>query len=209
MLQMAKSAYELQINAVTGDANYDAEDLLTFIIKDLKAQAVIPHNPRNEQPKGSQIKGNKVICEAGLSMYRKGKMRPKRTGILYCQYACPIHYDPKLQHQYIVCPSLHPKFFKGKGCNALIRLEPSIREQMDYGTLHFKELYNTRTSVERVFSRLLSIAAQNPTVRGLPAIRNYVTTAHIAVLLIAITAHKTGHNDKIRFVKSFVPNFLV
>jgi len=58
---------------VTADANYDAEDFLKFIIKELKAQAIIPHNPRNAQPKGHQLKRDKVICEAGLPMYRKGK----------------------------------------------------------------------------------------------------------------------------------------
>ena len=208
MMQDAKKALNLKINAVIGDANYDTEDLLNFIIKDLEAQAIIPRNPRNLPSKGYQIKGDKIICAAGLSMYRRGKMRPKRTGILYQQYSCPIHYDPQIRQQYIVCPNLHPKFFKGKGCNVLIRIEPSIREQMDYGTIDFKELYNKRSSVERVFSRLLSIAMQNPTVRGLQAIRNHVTIAHIAVLLIALTAYQSGHKDKIRFVKSFVPNFM-
>lgn len=50
---------------------------------------------------------------------------------------------------------------------------------------------------------------QNPTVRGYHANRNHATiVAHIAVLLVALTAHKLGQKDKIRFVKSFVPNFL-
>ena len=97
---------------------------------------------------------------------------------------------------------------KGRGCNVLIRLEPSIRTKIDYNTREFKKLYNTRTSGERVFSRLLAIAMQNPTVRGLNAIQNHVTIAHITVLLVALTAHRTGQNDKIRFVKSFVPNFM-
>jgi hypothetical protein len=209
IIQDAKKAFDLEIDSIIGDANYDTEDLLTFIIKDLKARAIIPRNPRKERFKGYQIKGDKVLCEANLPMYRRGKMRPKRAGILYQQYSCPINYDSKIRHQYIVCPIFHPKFFKGKGCNALIRLEPSIRQQMDYGTLDFKELYNTRTSVERVFSRLLSIAMQNPTVRGLQAVRNHVTIAHIAVLLIALTAYNMGYKNKIRFVKSFVPNFMV
>jgi len=138
-------------------------------------------------------------------MYRKGKMRPKRTGILYCQYTCPIVYDKHIRYQYLMCPVFHPKFFNGKGCNVLIRLEPSIRTEIDYGTKKFKELYNKRTSVERVFSRLLSIAMQNPTVRGYQANRNHATIAHIAVALVALTAHRTGQKDKIRFVKSFVP----
>lgn len=208
LIREANNFFNLNIKVVTGDANFDVEDLLKFIIKELNAMAIIPHNPRNEQPKGYQIKGDKVICEAGLTMYRKGKMRPKNTGILYCQYTCPIIYDKKIRHQYIICPLFHPKFLNGKGCNALIRLEPSIRAEIEYGTTNFKELYNKRTSVERVFSRLLSIAMQNPTVRGYHANRNHATIAHIAVLLVALTAHKLGLKDKIRFVKSFVPNLL-
>jgi hypothetical protein len=208
LVREAKSFFGLNIEVVTGDAQYDSEDFLKYIIKELKALAIIPHNPRNEQPKGYQIKGNKVICEAGLTMYRKGKMRPKRTGILYCQYTCPIVYDKQVRGQYIMCPLFHPKFLDGKGCNALIRLEPSIRAEIDYGTLKFKELYNCRTSVERIFSRLLSIAMQDTTVRGYYANRNYATIAHISVLLVALTAHKTGQKDKIRFVKSFVPNLM-
>jgi hypothetical protein len=49
---------------------------------------------------------------------------------------------------------------------------------------------------------------QNPTVKGLRAVRNHCTIAHITVLLVALTAHKMGCEDKIRFVKSFVPSFL-
>ena len=47
---------------------------------------------------------------------------------------------------------------------------------------------------------------QNPSVRGLQAVSNYCTIAHITVLLVALTAAKTGNKDKIRFVKSFLPN---
>jgi transposase len=209
LIQEACSFFNLNIQAVIGDANYDSEDLLKFIINDLNALAIIPHNPRNEQAKGYQIKEGKVICEAGLEMHRKGKMRPKKTGILYCQYICPIIYDKRIQYQHITCPILHPKFFKGKGCNVLIRMEPSIRSEIGYDTQKFKELYNKRTSVERIFSRLLAIAMQNPTVRGYNANCNHATIAHISVLLVALTAYITGQHDKMRFVKSFVPNFLI
>jgi hypothetical protein len=208
LIREARNLFNLNIEVVMGDAQYDAEHFLKFVIKELKAMAIIPHNPRNEQPKGYQIKDDKVICEAGLTMYRKGKMRPKRAGILYCQYTCPIIYDKNIRYQYITCPIFHPKFFDGKGCNALIRLEPSIRSEIDYGTAKFKELYKSRTSVERIFSRLLSVAMQNPTVRGYYANRNHVTIAHIVVLLVAVTAYKNDYKDKIRFVKSFVPSFL-
>lgn len=206
LIREAQRCLNLNIAVVAGDANYDVEVLLKYIVEELKAIPVIPKNPRNQQL-NYQLKGDKVICEAGLPMYRKGKMRP-RSGILYCQYICPILYDKRIRQQYITCPVFHPKFQNGKGCNKLIRLEPSIRAEIDYGTEKFKELYNARTSVERVFSRLLTIAMQNPTVRGYYAIRNHVTIAHITVLLVALTAHKTKQRDKIRFVKSFVPYFL-
>jgi transposase len=204
----ASSVFNLNIDVVTGDANYDSEDLLKFIINDLNALAIIPHNPRREPTKGYQIKDGKVMCEASLKMHCRGKMRPKKTGILYCQYSCPIYYDKQIRYQHITCPIMHPKFFKGKGCNVLIRLEPSIRSEIAYDTQEFKELYKKRTSVERIFSRLLAIAMQNPTVRGYNANRNHATIAHISVLLVALTAYLTGQQDKMRFVKSFVPNLL-
>ncbi|HEC93592.1 MAG TPA: DDE transposase, partial [Candidatus Atribacteria bacterium] len=47
---------------------------------------------------------------------------------------------------------------------------------------------------------------QNPSVRGLWAISNHCTIAPITVLLVALTASKTGNKDKIRLVKSFLPN---
>jgi hypothetical protein len=208
LIREARSFFDLKIEVVSADANYDFEDLLKFIINDLKAMAIIPHNPRRQQTKGYQVKDGNVICEASLEMYRKGKMRPKKTGILYCQYTCPIIYDKQTRYQHITCPIMHPKFFKGKGCNVLVRIEPSIRSEIGYDTQEFKELYKKRTSVERIFSRLLAIAMQNPTVRGYNANCNHVTIAHISVLLVALTAYLTGQQDKMRFVKSFVPNFL-
>jgi len=76
-------------------------------------------------------------------------------------------------------------------------LSEDIRKQIAYGTPKFKKIYNLRSGCERIFSRL---------VRGLQAISNHCTIAHITVLLVALTAAKTGNKDKIRFVKSFLPN---
>jgi len=159
LLSEVKETYNLPISWVVGDANFDIESFLSFIVHDLLSSPVIPHNPRRESGDYT-IRGTDIICQAGLAMYRKGKMRPKRTGILYCQYTCPIVYNRKIRHQYITCPVLHSKFFNGKGCNALIRMEPTIRSQIDYGTDKFKKLYHSRSSIERIFSRLLSLAMQ-------------------------------------------------
>jgi len=86
-------------------------------------------------------------------------------------------------------------------------LYPSTgRPPIAYGTPKFKKVYNLRSGCERIFSRLLDLCMQNPSVRGLRAISNHCTIAHITVLLVALTAAKTGNKDKIRFVKSFLPN---
>jgi hypothetical protein len=204
MLQKAKDTFFLPIETVGGDAVYDSENILSFIIKDLRAHAIIPRNPRAESTASYTRKGNNVYCQADLPMYRKGKSTHRRTGITYIMYCCPIHFGKERQH-YIVCPAAHPKFITQKGCYVAIRLTPSIREQIDYGTEAFKELHKKRTAVERIFSRLLSIAMQNPPVIERLPIQNYCTIAHITVLLVALAAKRSGHDDKIRFVKSFIP----
>ncbi len=207
MLKKTKETFSLLIETVSGDAYYDSEKILRFIIKDLNAQAIIPRNPRTEQSRTYIRKGDDLYCQANLPLHRKGKMTVKRTGITYLQYCCPIYFGKERQ-KYLLCPVSHPKFTNQKGCNVLIRLTPSIRERIDYGSQTFKELHKKRTSVERVFSRLLSITMQEPPVIGIESIRNYCTIAHITVLLVALAAKRSGHRDKIRFVRSFVPNFL-
>lgn len=208
MLQKTKETFSLPMEIVSGDALYDSEKILCFIIQDLQAQAIIPRNLRGKQSTAScTLKGTDLYCQADLPMRRKGKMTIKKAGITYLQYCCPIHFGREKQ-RHLLCPAAHPKFLSQKGCNILIRLTPSIREHIDYGSEAFKELHKQRTSVERVFSRLLSIAMQDLPGIGIEATRNYCTIAHITVLLVALAAKRSGHPDKARFVRSFVPNFL-
>ena len=96
--------------------------------------------------------------------------------------------------------------FSQKGCYAYVRVDEDIRNQIDYGSESFKKDFNLRTGSERVFSRLLSICMQNAPVIGFKATANYVTIAHITVLLVALTAAKSNSKNKIRFIKSFLPN---
>jgi hypothetical protein len=49
---------------------------------------------------------------------------------------------------------------------------------------------------------------QDMPTRGLIAAQNLCTIAHITVLLVALTAHRQGHSDKLTFVRTFVPRFL-
>lgn len=207
-LRWAKTFFGTAIQAVTADAEYDSEDLLTFIAKEMLATPVVPRNPRNKQSTEHTVRGQDIYCAANLRMSHRGKMTDRKTGITYRIYSCPLHWRTKIRQTYLLCPANHPKFLSQKGCNVLIRITPSIRSQIAYGSDAFAQIYNQRTSVERVFSRLLAVTCQEPTVRGLNATRNHVTIAHIAVLLVAAAAHRDGHEDKLRFVRTYVPNFM-
>jgi len=187
-----------------GDANYDTEEILSYIFSVMKAEPVIPRNRRYVPTASFTVKKGTVTCPANLEMPRSGKMTVK--GRTYVQYICPIHWRKKYGRQYLLCPAAHPKFLSQKGCNYLLRLTPTVRDQIAYGTRRFKLLYNQRTSVERIFSRLLAISMQRPSVIGSAATQNHCTIAHITVLLVALTAHRLGQEDKIRYVKSFLPN---
>lgn len=205
LLDATSSCFHLKFQSVTGDAEYDVEALLKHIFHNIEAKVFIPYNARNAQDKsGFRRDGQKVFCAANLSMYRRGQMTVK--GITYIQYSCPFYYGP--HPGLLICPADHPKFTKQKGCNYLWRITDNIRDRIPYGTEDFKEHYNRRTAIERVFSRLLAITIQEPSVRGLSSVRNHCTLSHIAVLLVALAAHKLGCNDKILFVRTFVPYFL-
>jgi len=205
LLDATRTAFDLQFTSVSGDAEYDVAAILKHIVHTLQAKPFIPYNPRNAQDNtGFRRDGQTVSCPAGLPMYRHGRMTVK--GITYIQYRCPFFDGPK--PDLLLCPASHPKFTSQKGCNYLWRITDNIRDRIPYGTDIFKEHYDRRTAIERIFSRLLALTIQEPSVRGLASVRNHCTISHIAVLLVALAAHKLGHSDKIRFVRTFVPHFL-
>jgi len=103
------------------------------------------------------------------------------------KFICPIRGSKKFAAKHTYCPWFHPQFVKGSGCYRYIRVDvdETIRQQIDYGSESFKKDFNRRTSSERIFSRLLSILMQEPTVKGLRATANLCTIAHITVLAVA------------------------
>ena len=84
MLNRLHQELSLPTEVVTGDANYDVEAILRYVIEEMKAEAMIPKNPRNNQNTPYTVKRNVIYCEADLTMHRKGKMTTK--GITYLQY---------------------------------------------------------------------------------------------------------------------------
>lgn len=202
---LTQDTFHFPVKEVVGDAIFDAEYILKFIMNDLKAIPRIARNLRwslYSDTKPSSSGG--LICIAGFDMLYWGKFKDR--GKIRKKFVCPITHSKKFASKIPLCPWNHPKFVNSKGCTAYLREDYDIRKKIDYGSKAFKKSYNKRTSSERIFSRLLTLCMQNPSVIGLEAIANHCTIAHITVLLLALTAVKTGHKDKIRFIKKFLPH---
>jgi hypothetical protein len=205
LFRQTKNTFDITPKIVLADSIYDSEKILSFVIDELKAMPRIARNYRWKKHRPVRLSpvGN-PICLAGFEMIYWGKFTDR--GKLRKKFCCPITHSKKFAKTHPVCPWNHPTFLKGKGCVCYLRGDRDIRKSIDYGSQLFKEQYNMRSGSERLASRLLTLTMQDPSVRGLSATANYCTIAHIAVLLVALTAAKSGHKDKIRFIKNFLPN---
>jgi len=208
LLKEISERFNFNISGVMTDAALDSPDVLSFILNDLKADPYIPQNLRNTGHPRSQLPispSGKRVCLAGFEMLDWGKF--KEGNRIRRKFVCPITHSKKFSKHHPSCPLLESSLFNKKnGCTSYIQVaSDDIRKRIKYGTEKFKKMYNMRTGSERIFSRLLSLCMNNPSVRGLNAVSNHATIAHITVLLVALAAIKSGNKDKTRFVKSLLP----
>lgn len=205
LFKQAQDDFSLAPEVVLGDSIYDSEEILSFVIDQLKAKPRIARNYRWELHRPVKLSAcGKPVCIAGFEMIYWGKFKDR--GKIRKKFCCPVTHSKKFAKEHPSCPWNHPAFIRGKGCYTYLRGDRDIRKSIDYGSELFKEQYNMRTGSERLASRLLTLCMQYPSVRGLSATTNHCTIAHIAVLLVAVTAAKSGYKDKIRFIKNFLPN---
>lgn len=209
LFNLLQKEFRFDISRVMADGIYDNAYILKYIINELKAKPRVARNPRNSQNKANleYSKTGNPICDAGLEMLSRGNFYDKTQDRWRSKWVCPLHHSKKYVSRFLVCPMFHPKFFSQKGCYHYVRTDEDIRSQIDYASKSFKDDFKKRTASERVFSRLLDVCLQHPPVIGLKATANYATIAHITVLLVALTAAKNNMTSKIRFIKSFLPNF--
>ena len=204
LFQQIQKDFPFSIKGILADAIYDTEDIFDFILHTLKAKPYIAHNPRSGREVKLSPKGNRV-CIVGFEMIYWGKFKDR--GKIRLKYVCPVTHSKKFRQQHPYCPWFHPRFVNGNGCVAYRRLTPNLRDTVKYKPGEFEKTYRLRVGAERIFSRFLTITMQNPSVRGLQAISNHCTLAHITVLAVALAASQTGQRDKIRFIKTFLPSF--
>lgn len=200
----------LRFPRVSGDSAFDSYPNIEFVVKELEAQPIIAKNPRGGSITEFKVSASgQPICIAGIPMLSRGIFYDKEQNRWRHKFICRIKGSKKFAQKIPLCPWNHRKFTDNRyGCcvNLRVDVDTSIRNSIDYGSETFKKLYALRTSSERIFSRLLSLSMQHPTVTGLNAVSNNCTIAHITVLAIALLAVKTGHRDKTRFIKSFLPH---
>ena len=209
-LDFVKDALALKPLAVIADSEYDSSSIIEYIVKNLGARPRISLNPRRGVPSTTKLDSSGIpICIAGFKMISRGIFWDKDKSRKRHKFVCPVKGSKKFAKDHPYCPWFHPRFIEGSGCYRYLRVDvdESIRAAIDYGSESFKKDFNKRSSSERVFSRLLSILMQKPSVTGLAATANLCTISHITVLAVAYFSSFVKEPNKIRFVKSFLPNF--
>jgi len=208
--KFVKESLALDPYAVVADSKYDSATIIEYIVKSLGARPRISKNPRRGAPSTTRLTSSGVpLCIAGFEMLSRGIWWDRKQNRKRHKFVCPIKGSKKFAKDHPYCPWFHPRFINGTGCYRYLRVDvdETIRGSIDYGSEAFKRDFNRRSSSERVFSRLLSILMQKPSVIGLAATANLCTISHITVLAVAYFSSFVKEPNKIRFVKSFLPNF--
>jgi len=187
---------------VIGDRAYDIRDFYTFIVKQIKAEPIIPINPRNTQPDLKYSQKGHRICQAGLEMIPNGVFKDGNR--LRLKERCPLKVSKKIATKYPNgCPCSNLKF-DGYGCTAYQDLTDDARSRVQRDTPRFKNLYAKRIAVEQTFSRLQELEIEQARHYSLTAIRNANTIDYLALALVALVAVRMKKPEKIRCFRTFM-----
>ena len=174
-LDAIKDDLALKPKAVIADSEYDSAAIIEYIAVNIGAKPRVAINPRRGAASDVKLSSSGVpICIAGFEMLSRGIFMDRAKNRKRHKFVCPIKGSKKFEKDHPYCPWLHPSFTEGTGCYTYLRVDvnKSIRASIDYGSESFKRDFNKRISSERVFSRLLSILMQKPSVIGLNATAN-------------------------------------
>ncbi len=187
---------------VIADKAYDVRDFYTFLVHQIKAEPIIPINPRNTQPDLKYSQNGHRICPAGLEMIPSGIF--KEGNRLRLKERCPLKAAKQIATQYPNgCPCHHPKF-NGYGCTAYQDLTDDARSRVQRHTPRFNKLYAKRIAVEQTFSRLQELLIEEARHYSLTAIRNSNTIDYLALALVALAAVRMKKPEKIRCFRTFM-----
>jgi len=188
-----------------GDKAYDIRELYTFIVEQMKSQAYIPINPRNQ--KNDKIFGPHgcPVCDAGIEMRSAGRWTEANRERI--KFRCPLKMSKKFAAKFDnTCPVQHPSFDTGKcyGCTKYLDVTDDARSRVPRDSKEFKETFKDRQIIEQYFSRLGDREVEQTSHYSLTAISNQMTIAHLSASLIAVAAAVIlKQPDKIRCYRTF------
>jgi len=187
---------------VIGDRAYDVRELYTFLVEQIKAEPIIPINPRNTQPDLKYSENGHRICQASLEMIPNGIFKDGNR--LRLKERCPLKVSKEIAAKYPTgCPCSNPKF-NGYGCTAYQDLTDDARSKVQRDTPRFKNLYAKRFVVEQAFSRLQELKIEEARHYSLTVIRNANTIDYLALALVALVAVRIKKPEKIRCFRTFM-----
>ncbi len=188
---------------VIGDKAYDVKELYELIVTQLKAQAFIPINPRNQKQwtEADFDKNGTPVCSAGLAMTCVGRCEePHRKRL---KYRCPIKADTKVYKQHNGCCPIDESRFEVYGCTRYVDVTNDARAQVPRGTDLFKKTYRLRQTVEQYFARYGDPVVEQTQHYKLRSIQNQMTIGHLSMALVAAAAIKLKRPDKICCWRTF------
>lgn len=172
----------------TFDAAFDAWYVYEYFCRedDPAAFAAVPFaekggykpNQRRFDPQGLPL------CKAGLAMPLLFTYRDRTVSRVEHErgkYVCPLLFPlPTGQ----TCPIQHPNWAK-KGCTVTMPTSRGarLRYELDRDSLHYREVYNQRTAVERINSQAFALGIERPWLRSGAAIANLNTLIYTLINL--------------------------
>jgi hypothetical protein len=203
LIRELKRRYGVPKGAIfLADKAYDEKDLHTFIVEQMKGQAFIRLNPRNQKEEPTLGPHGGPLCPAGLELKSMGMtVETHRTRI---KFRCPIKASKKFAANYPQdCPANDPHF-DGYGCTKYLDVTDDARARVPRDSKFFKEKIKERQVVEQYFSRLGDREVEQTTHYPLRSVRNQMTIAHIALSLVAVAAAVILHRpEKMRCFRTF------
>jgi len=188
---------------VIGDKAYDVKTLYELIVTQMKARAIIPINPRNQQRTDEDFDASgRPVCPAGLTLCYQGRCDESHRKRL--KYRCPIKCDRDLAERYRHrCPVNDPHF-DTYGCTRYVDVTHDARAQIDRQCETFKRLYALRQIVEQYFARFGPRSVEQTTHYRLRSVQNQVTIGHLSLALVAAAAVALKRTDKLRSYRTLV-----
>lgn len=169
----------------TFDAGFDAFYVYDYFHSpDHDGFAAVPLSEKGGTPTRHFADDGLPLCAANLPMPLKFVYQDNTTAIIPYRrgkHVCPLLF-PQANGQ--TCPVAHPNWSKGGCTTTLAHTAGSrLRHQLDRESERYKQIYDQRTAVERIFSQAVALGIERPKLRNQQAIAHQNTLIYLLINL--------------------------